>query len=429
MKVVWICSVSNQELRTHLNLKLPWWHKLIRFITHRNKGDGASDYAIWNTNALREFNSIEDVDLHVIFTHANMKNRCQSFKEANIRYYAVNASDTSFRSFMRVHFGNGFGYYKKTWQVIANLVKDIQPEIIHLMGAENPPYSLSILQLPKNIPIITQLQTLLCDPNADRYLNETYKHQIACERQVLLRSDYIGSRSTLFPKIVREQIRKDAVFVNTRLTVAEKTDLSYVDKQFDFVYWANFIAKSIDLAIEAFGIASKKHPGLTLDIIGGVSDSEIQQIDSRLKELGVRDYVFFEGKLPTHENVLVQIKKSRFALLPLKTDIVSGTIREAMWNGLPVVTTITQGTPLLNIERDSVLLSEIGDHEAMANNMLRLVDNPALAKHIRTNAAITVEDRYGNNRQRILEWIETYRACIANFHYNTPLPEHLLNIN
>ena len=215
--------------------------------------------------------------------------------------------------------------------------------------------------------------------------------------------------------------------MNTRLVIGEKANLAESEKQFDFVYFANFIGKSVDLAIEAFGIAHSQQPSLTLDIIGGTSEEEVQKLMSRMEELGCKDAVTIEGKLPTHDDVIKQIRKARIALLPLKIDMVSGTVREAMWNGLPVITTITQGTPLLNEKRESVLLSEIGDYKALANNMIILSNDSALFERLQKNAVITVDELYGDNQGRAREWVEVYNACIDNFRNGTPLPESVRN--
>ena len=98
--------------------------------------------------------------------------------------------------------------------------------------------------------------------------------------------------------------------------------------------------------------------------------------------------VIFCGPLPTHDDVIKQIRKSRFAILPLKIDLISGTIREAMANGLPVVTTITPATPKLNETRESVLLSEKGDFKAMAENMLWLINDNEVAIKLKKNSFV-----------------------------------------
>ena len=412
-----------------MDLGVPVWHKIIRMFLRHKISDEVVDTAVWNTNALRTFSTIDDIDLHVIFTHSKMRKSIQRFKDSNINYYAVNGGDTLFRTFFLLHIKPERVKYKKTWGIITNVVNELQPDIIHIMGAENPQYSLSILQLPKTIPIIVQLQTLLNDPDLIKYRgSRQYKPKINCEYKVLQRGDFIGTASTIFRQKIR-QIKQDAVFVNTRLLIAEDLDMADNNKCYDFVYFANYIHKAIDLAIEAFALICKKRAELTLDVIGGASAEELRLLDKRLKELGISANVTIEGKLPTHDDVLKQIKKARFALLPLKTDMVSGTIREAMWSGLPVVSTITQGTPFLNEKRESILLSEIGDYEAMAKNMARLIDDENLVKLLRSNAAITVEERYGGNTDKAKEWVLAYRACIENFHNGTPLPDNVVNKN
>ena len=100
-----------------------------------------------------------------------------------------------------------------------------------------------------------------------------------------------------------------------------------------------------------------------------------------------------------------------------------------MWNGLPVITTITAGTPLLNKKRESLLISEIGDNTAMAENMLRLIEDFGLAERLRTNASITVEEFYGNNTLRARDWVAAYYACIDNFKNGMPFPDNILNKN
>ncbi len=427
LKVVWICSVSNVTLRHHLDLSVPLWHRVIRSIMGSTEVKQA-DYAQWNSNAIEEFERFDDIDLHIIFVHGGMRRWQQRFEVKGIHYYAVSKGDTRISTFVRNHLFKMEPAYARTHRIIAHIVNDLHPDIIHIMGAENPPYSPSIHLLSKDIPIIVQLQTLLSELPVEELSPQLLK-QRDCECGVLKRTDYIGKQGEAFTVTIRKTISPDAIFVNTRLVIGEKPNLQSCEKTFDFVYFASFVSKSLDLALEAFGIAYKKDKSLTLDVVGGINEDELVQYNKRLDELGCKAAVTFEGRLATHEDVIEQIRKARYALLPLKFDLVSGTIREAMWNGLPVITTITQGTPFLNERRESVLLSEIGNHEAMADNMLLLTGNTELANRLRQNAAITVEERYGDNTGRAREWVSIYKACIEHFSNGTPLPDCVRNIN
>lgn len=426
IRVVWICSVSNPDLRNHLELYIPKWQKILRYIVKKPLDETVGDSAVWNTNALREFEKIEEVDLHVIFVHPLMHRKIQRFEEKGIHYYAVSEGDDSIISFIRKRCIKGSLPYEKTWKRIVQLVKEIEPEIVHMIGAENPPYSWSLMKLPKDIPTFVQLQTLTHNPAVLQAYSNVHPEY---ELPVIKRADYIGTKSTVFPEMIRQFIKKDPICVNTALLVAEEPDLEFCEKVFDFVYFANYISKAIDLAVEAFAIAHSHQPSLTLDIIGGASEEEFYALKTRIRELGINNAVTIEGRLATHEDVITQIKKSKFALLPLKSDIVSGTIREAISVGLPVVTSITQGTPSLNEKRESVLLSQIGDNETMANNMLRLVNDKQLEEELRRNALITLKEKYGTNADRAQEWVKAYDACILNARNNTPIPDFILNKN
>ena len=120
------------------------------------------------------------------------------------------------------------------------------------------------------------------------------------------------------------------------------------------------------------------------------------------------------------------MRKARFAVLPLKIDYISGTIREAMANGIPVVTTITPGTPMLNEIRESVILSEKGDYSAMAKNMFLLMEDESFVNKISQNAAITVKEIL-NNTTEMRHWVDIYRAIIANKRENLPIPDNFLS--
>ena len=93
--------------------------------------------------------------------------------------------------------------------------------------------------------------------------------------------------------------------------------------------------------------------------------------------------------------------------------MISGTIREAMACGLPVVTTRTPETPSLNKDRESVLISDMGDFKGMADNMIRLVDDNIFAEQIRKNGIQTVRMRY-HNAKFMSDLKDTYYSVLSN---------------
>lgn len=426
LKVVMLCHFSNALVRKHLKCGGGLFERLIRFVLR--KPLKVYDFAQWNTNAVREMEKFTgNVEWHVISPGYKMQNKESVFVENGIHYYFFKDEKSAFSYLLDKFFFRKLTY-KKNRAYISKKIAEIKPDIIHVFGAETSNYSIAALDIPKEIPHIVQLQTLTFDPEykkASSINAEFYDYRANLERQIIENADFVGTKSRVYKNILSKLCNLKNPILRINLALEEKIDLSCNQKEFDFVYFAANISKAVDFAIESFAIAHKSFPTATLDIVGDYSMDYRKTLDARIAELGIEKFVSFEGKQETHEDVIRQIKKSRYALLPLKIDLISGTVRESMANGLPVVTTITPDTPKLNEKRESVLLSPIGDHQAMAENMLKLLNDEKYAEMIRENAGITASERV-NNEQVVRRWIEAYHACIANFKNGTPIPDNLL---
>ncbi len=419
IKVAWVCHFSNMEVRERLKFK-----------AYVDKRD-IKDYAQWNTNAINEFKKFKNIELHVISQHTGLSSDIQEFSEEGIHYHFFRSEDDCliFRIKRKLFKGKYLTpEYKDNVKRIISFVDHIKPELIHMIGAENPSYGISALSMPKGVPLIVTLQTLMIDPDFfENYpiTKQMYDYRSGIERKVLQRADYVTCLAQRFKDVLNDNFKPKLRILEMALIVGENINITNCKKEYDFVYFAKEIEKAVDWAIEAFSIAYNKVPNITLNIIGGYAKSTKESIDRRLNELNIANNVIFSGSLPTHDDVIAQVRKSRFAILPLKIDLISGTIREAMSNGLPVVTTITPSTPKLNETRTSVLLSEKGDFEGMANNMLYLLENDKAAKCLQSNAYKTMEERHNNETSAKL-WCEAYYAVLDNNNNGTPIPNHLM---
>lgn len=134
--------------------------------------------------------------------------------------------------------------------------------------------------------------------------------------------------------------------------------------------------------------------------------------------------VTISGYYSTYNDALQQVLRAHNALIPIKVDIISGTIREAMMLGIPVVTYATKGTPALNKEKKTILLSSINDYKDMANNMLRLVSDSVFREELIRNSEIYCQSKW-DSRKNMLMQAKTYHCVYRHFHQKTPLPNEV----
>jgi glycosyltransferase involved in cell wall biosynthesis len=431
MKVVWVCHFSNPEVREHLTLSYPWYERMARYLMHKKPTLGWLDYAIWNTNGIKEFKKFEDVELHVVSPASHISSNKQEFISDGIYYHFFKSDQETFSGRVMSIIKKGPRLkYNKSSKIINSYIKQISPDIIHIIGPENRDYSTFVFDCPKSIPVISQLDTLICEPSFLLGYPEStwpnWRKAAEVEKKVLKRSDYIGTEAIRFVQFLRKEVIPQGVFFDIDLATGFNYDDRSDGKEFDFVYFANSISKSLDLAIEAFAIAKKSFPGITLDVIGGCPSDYKQMIDDRIQKLGIADAITFEGRYNTHDEVIEQIRRSRFALLPFKVDYNPTTIPESMSCGLPVVSTMTGGTEKLYVNEDEVLLSPIGDHEAMARNMIRLISSDTLQLKLRDNGRRKIENDF-NNTLRMKKWVEVYKSVLDHRNQGSPFPDKLLH--
>jgi len=416
MKVLWICHFSNPEVRAHLNLKVSIVELLIRKYLKKHKS--WKDFAKWISNGIKEFEKFNDIELHVVSPHYGIKKRINSFELNGIFYHFFKPDDDSIIKKIRKSISKNIeSDYEGNRKVISSLIESINPDVIHMYGAENPYYSISALDIDlSKYPLMVSLQTLMSDSVFLKNYpidNRSYNFRSSIEQKIIKRIDYIGSSVQKYRQVIWSSFNPKAIFFKTYLAVEEKVDIINMDKKYDFVFFAANISKAVDYAIEAFALAKRKHDNITLHVIGDYDDSLMAEIKQQLERIGILEGIDFTGKLPTYNDVINEIRKARFALIPLKVDMISGTVRESMANGLPVITTITPLTPELNSRRDSVLLSEKGDFQTMADNMCRLIEDDMLVETLKENGYLTVREMYDNNHAMKV-WKNYYELIVKS---------------
>ena len=144
--------------------------------------------------------------------------------------------------------------------------------------------------------------------------------------------------------------------------------------------------KNQSMLLDAFFVVHEKHPDYCLKIYGSDSGDGTRQIlEKKIAEHKAQDYVLLMGNCDRLEQELtkaaVYAHSSDWEGLP-------NSLIEAMALGLPVVATDCPcGGPAELIEEgENGLLVPVGDAKAMAEGILRLIEDPALAERLGENA-------------------------------------------
>jgi glycosyltransferase involved in cell wall biosynthesis len=428
MKVLWICHFSNAQIREELDLSISSLEILIRKLLSI-KTKQFHDFAPWITNGIKEFENFADIELHLISPHYGIPKQVKSFQIKGINYHFFKPYDDSIikKAIRYISKETQNGSYQNH-KIINKLLQRIKPDIVHLFGPENPGYSSCVLEIDtKKYPLIVTMQTLMNDPEFLKNYpisEDSYNYRSKIEYSILQKTKYIASEIEKYRTIVKQAINPNAIFLKSFLALEQKVELNNAAKIFDFTYFSASINKAADIAIEAFAIVCKKYPNTSLNIIGGQPQPFTSQLQTRIQELGLEKNVIFSGKLPTHDDVLQQIQLARFALLPIKIDIISGTIREAMFAKLPVVTTITPGTPSLNEKRESVLLAQTNDYNGIAESMIKLLENSSYADKLSENGYLTVNERW-NNQTLMNELRRAYYAVYEHHNFGKDISSEI----
>src|SRR5207248_5034412 len=135
----------------------------------------------------------------------------------------------------------------------------------------------------------------------------------------------------------------------------------------------------------AFRIVQQSRPDASLTLVGaGLREAELRRL---ARELDLQ-HVTFTGRVEPAEIADLYASHDIYIQSP-NIDNMPTSVLEAYASGLPVVATAAGGVPAMLTDGEHGLLAPIDDHVALAGHVLRLLDEPELARALARNALAT----------------------------------------
>ncbi len=163
--------------------------------------------------------------------------------------------------------------------------------------------------------------------------------------------------------------------------------------------------KRFDVLIDSFLLVREKHPEYKLYIYGsGKLEGDLLK---QISDCGLEESVFLPGYV---KDVFASHGKPEIFVLSSDYEGIPNILMEAMALGIACVSTDCEpgGADLLFDHGRLGLLSPIGDSKKMADNIIRLIENPILAEKLRESVT-EVSQTYSVNRIKAL-WMEVFRS-------------------
>ena len=413
IKVAMVCHFSDSMVRSHLPLDNRKLYRVVRkLLGMPGKGGGYGDIAAWDPYLVEFLSKRNDVELYVISAHTGLKKSVVTFIEGGVNYYFVKCDYATMLKRL-IKSPSRWMKLNPMRPKVRRIVKSIHPDIVTMVGAENGYIASTVIGI-KNIPVLVQCQTIYNNPDRSKY-SEIDEKNAFVERELFREVKYVAIPTRMHLDLFNKMESSALVFDYNG------------PKEYDFVNFALTMdfRKGFHDSIRALAIVKEKYPNVTLNLTGGCTAEQKEELVALVKELKLVENVVFTPFFEKQEDLFRHIQKSRFALLPSKMDHISGTMVQAMHFGLPLVCYETSGTPQINKEKECVLIAEMNNIEQLAGKMIELIDSPKKADMLRRNAQESLEKQKNNMVACTERLVKTYKAIIDYDRNGTPIPEYL----
>ena len=211
-----------------------------------------------------------------------------------------------------------------------------------------------------------------------------------------------------FPKIRRDRIRYLHNAVNVKRFTPGEPDEEILKKYMPLKPSENLLLyvgrisrkKGIIDLVKSFSKIVKEEPDTLLALAGREERWYADAVRRLVKELGLGEHVLFLGPVPNRDVIHLMRACEVFVYSSIGGEGIPRAILEAMACGKPVVATRVAGIPEAVRDGETGYVVEVGDHEAFADRVLKLLRNPSLRERLGRNARALTEEEF--NYEKII---------------------------
>jgi glycosyltransferase involved in cell wall biosynthesis len=367
IKVVWICHFTNEEVQSLLQVR-------------KNE----NEFAPWIPNFLKGFENIQEVEIHVIAPHNYLRRETKLILR-NIHYYFIPFGipflHRHWPHFIRFDVYTNFYLFRRRVKLI---VKEIKPDLIHLIGAENSYYSTTALDLKVDYPILIFIQGFISEFNDEPNQSFELKNRIKIEEKILKSFKYFCGEQDSSTYLLK--YNPDHVFFRIYFPVNEilTSNMQSTQKKYDCIYFGRLEkSKGSNDFIRVISEIKKVKPDVKAFITGSGNLSPLQTLADKLNCYDNIEFVTF---VKSQKELFEYVKASRVLLVPTLKERLPATIRESMMLKIPIVAYSTGGIPYINEFSENIYLVDTGDYKQMAIKTLQLLQDEQMRDQLADKA-------------------------------------------
>lgn len=310
-----------------------------------------------------------------------------------------------------------------TCKEVENIIKDVNPELIHVWGTESIWAYMKVLGIYNNYKVLLDMQGLMQSCYEFYYGGLAFTERLKCyglkelikpstsisaqrrkfkrwavvEKEILSSYDFIsyqsewiknrltglGVRSLLFP--TRILLRKE-FYTNSWKLTSNTSPVLFTISSGTVPY------KGLHILIKACTIIKKRYPNFVLNVVGNIMGSKYGiksgyniYLSKLIKKYNLDSNIHFCGSLSSDKIIEFQ-KSSDVCVVPSFVESYCLGLAEAMIIGVPTVTAYSAAMPTIAQDKTETLFYTPNDYVDCAVKILKLFEDKQLAMSISNNA-------------------------------------------